>query len=94
VGKILFFQKTQLRPANLFDLREFVETPITFAEAWTESVSKSSQKFVAFVITVAPIVSCIASTIVLAGVFKLFLRIEYIIYPLFLLLISHNKLKP
>ena len=27
VGKILFFQKTQLRPANLFDLREFEETP-------------------------------------------------------------------
>jgi hypothetical protein len=23
-----FFQKTQLRPANLFDLRELVETPI------------------------------------------------------------------
>jgi hypothetical protein len=48
---------------------------ITFAEAWTESVSKSSQKFVTFVITVAPIVSCIASTIVLADVFKLFLRV-------------------
>jgi hypothetical protein len=40
VGKILFFQKTQLRPANLFDLREFVETPNFGVKKLSETTSR------------------------------------------------------
>lgn len=47
----------------------------TFGEAWSESVSNSSKGIVTFVVTLAPIISCIASVIVLHDVLKLFLQV-------------------
>lgn len=47
----------------------------TFGEAWSESVSKSSKGIVTFVVTLAPIISCIASVIVLHDVLRLFLQV-------------------
>lgn len=47
----------------------------TFGEAWNTCVSASSQWIVQFVITMAPIVSCIANTIVLTDVLKLLMRV-------------------
>ena len=47
----------------------------TFGEAWSRSVSPESSWIVQTVVTIAPIVSCIANTIVLSDVLKLVLRV-------------------
>jgi hypothetical protein len=47
----------------------------TFSDAWSKAVSSRSSVLVQFVVTVAPIISCIANTIVLTDVIKLFLRL-------------------
>lgn len=47
----------------------------TFGEAWSKTVSANSRWIVQFVITAAPIVSCVANTIVLSDVLKLILQV-------------------
>ncbi len=47
----------------------------TFGEAWSKTVSVKSQWIVQFVVTVAPIISCVANTIVLTDVLKLLLQV-------------------
>lgn len=48
----------------------------TFPETWSAVVNnKASLRFVTFVITVAPMISCIANTIVLTDVLRMLLRV-------------------
>lgn len=47
----------------------------TFSDAWSKAVSEKSNQVVQFVVTAAPIVSCVANTIVLTDVLKMFLRL-------------------
>jgi Transmembrane amino acid transporter protein len=47
----------------------------TYAEAWSKSVSSSSQWIVQTFLVIAPIVSCLASSIVLTDIFTLVLRL-------------------
>lgn len=47
----------------------------TFGEAWSKAVSPSTQWIVQFVITAAPMISCVAGVIVLTDVLKLLLRV-------------------
>lgn len=47
----------------------------TFGEAWSKAVSSSTQWIVQFVVTVAPMISCLANVIVLTDVLKLILRV-------------------
>ena len=47
----------------------------TFGEAWSKAVSSSTQWIVQFVVTVSPMISCLANIIVLTDVLKLILRV-------------------
>jgi hypothetical protein len=47
----------------------------TYSEAWSKTVSANSQWIIQSVVVVSPIVSCLASTIVLTDIFGLLLRL-------------------